>query len=120
MVFYLLIYLLMSRRLIMICPAVHVSSAETRRHIGGTHDAVACFGVCLLRLSFKTSRAEGGRDVLIARQEQRRVGGGPPPAEGRGMGRVLATLTGALLLIGARPARRACAACTGGISHRER
>jgi len=36
------------------------------------------------------------------------------------MGRVLATLTGALLLIGARPARRACAACTGAASERAR
>ena len=51
-------------------------------------------------------------------QGARRAGRGPPLAEGRGMGRVLATLTGGLILIGARPARTACAACTGAASDR--
>jgi hypothetical protein len=41
-------------------------------------------------------------------------------AQGRGMGRMLARLTGALLLIGARRARRACSACTGAASERAR
>ena len=59
-----------------------------------------------------------GRDTSPA--GARRAVKRPAAAEGRGMGRVLATLTGALLLIGARPARRACAACTGAASERAR